>query len=136
MNVFVRLMRSKIVASVIGIFFVAMAYQTVRVVYKMYETDSQINALQSQINESIKKREQLFNLQKLLESDFFAEREARVKFGMKKEGEYAVVLSKTEKSRTYASSPQDSKKGSVSDESVKALKKNPTLWWDFFFMKK
>ena len=135
MSVFQRLVRSRLATILLGVFLLATLYQTVRVAYKMYETQTQITVLQSQIDDSIKKREQLTQLQKLLQSDFFAEREARVKLGMKKSNEQVAVLPiRDEEDKGGSAFSMETKKTAFDKEGVKT--NNSTLWWNYFFSKR
>ncbi|MBI4272331.1 septum formation initiator family protein [Candidatus Uhrbacteria bacterium] len=135
MSVFQQLIRSRLATIVIGIFLLATLYQTIRVAYKSYETQTQIAALQSQIDQSIKKREQLTQLQALLQSDFFAEREARIKLGMKKSNEQvAVIPIQDDGSKGGSEFFENAKKSMLEKEGSKT--NNSTLWWKYFFSRK
>lgn len=137
MSILYRLLRSRIATISLSLFLLGAVYQTIQVVYKTYETETQIHTLQSQMNEGIKKREQLLDLQKIIQSDFFAEREARIKLGMKKENERVVVIpSEAEKYEATISSKDNSSKQENSFGNKNAQTKNSTLWWNYFFTKR
>lgn len=133
MKPFQQFVRSRVAIFAVSIFLIVIVYQTARVVYKTYETETQISALQSKINANVKKREQLLELQKLLQNDFFAEREARVKLGMKKANEHIVVITSQDKNYTRDASPIKNKIKQVGSSNTKTIINNPRSWWDYFF---
>ncbi len=137
MSILHRLLRSRLATIFFSIFLIAAIYQTIRVVYKTYETQTQITGLTFQINEGLKQREQLLSLQKILQSDFFAEREARVKLGMKKVNEYAVVIPRKEENGEQNPLLVNDAKTEIYSLSNKGMIiNNPTSWWNYFFSTK
>lgn len=101
------------------------------VLMKSYETNRDISALKKTISDLEGSHRQLKEFNAFLESDFFAEKEARLKLGLQKEGEIAVVL-------PQPPSPKGGVQNSVgvaqTESSLRVEQKNnPRLWWDYFF---
>jgi len=130
---------------VIGIalcIFIALNF--VKVFSKSYTTRQDIKRLKNEIAELEKSQGRLQEFYTLLSSDFFAEKEARLKFGLQKKGEHAVVIqessSAVEKESASDSSRDTSKPSLLSrvsniDSDGFNVKKqnNPKFWWDYFF---
>lgn len=136
MNVLRRILRSKIATIVLVILITVSVFHSIRILYITYETESQIAKLRSQIEDHKKQQEKLLNLQKFLQSDFFAEREARIKLGMKKPGEFVAVLPPIEKSNANEESFNSSDTKDSADQQIRTSIKNSTHWWNYFFSKK
>lgn len=101
------------------------------VLVKSYETNRDISALKKTINDLEGSHRQLKEFNAFLESDFFAEKEARLKLGLQKKGEIAVIL-------PQSPSPKGQVQNSVGVQQVESQtrleqKNNPRLWWDYFF---
>lgn len=131
---FHRFLSSKISTIVLCVILLFVGYQTALLVYKGYTTESDVRELQSRVTDLTTKRERLIALQGMLQSDFFAEREARLKLGLQKQGERVVVLppAKSDDSSTHT----DSGTGSSNQDVIRGEIKNATLWWNYFFAKR
>src|SRR3990167_4922829 len=123
---------------------VFIALNFAKVFTKSYSTRQDIKKLKSEIGKLEKNQQRLQEFYTLLSSDFFAEKEARLKFGLQKQGERAIVIQKNETSGERNELSQHSKNNAVSSNlsSVQnsngaqnsSLKQdNPRLWWDYFF---
>lgn len=115
--------------------FIALNF--IRVFSKSYSTRQDIKRLKDEISKLEKNQERLKEFYSLLSSDFFTEKEARLKFGLKKKGEHAIVIQENESFVQRSDSQKDSEKNiqpqRISDQQKAHTKNNPRLWWDYFF---
>lgn len=125
---FKKVFQSRITLVVVGILIVLTAVNTGKIFYKNYEADKDIEALKKDVALLEDNHQRLEKINTFFESDFFAEKEARLKFGMKKEGEHVVVIQDTH--RESRAAENDRKE---SEEEVTGKKSNPIQWWDYFF---
>ncbi len=122
--------------------FIALNF--VKVFSKSYSTRQDITRLKGEISELEKNQQRLHEFYVLLSSDFFAEKEARLKFGLQKQGEHAVVIQKNmileEQNESSKKSLDNSKLSDTSfvsnSDTVQSRivkQNNPQIWWDYFF---
>ncbi len=126
-------------------FFVVCAAVLIFIIYNFtkisvtdYKTNQDIDALKKEAASLEGNQKRLTELRAFLSTDFFAEREARLKLGMQRKGESVAVLQtdadKIElKQERDATNPEPLSRDSqaVPDENDK--KNNPMMWWDYFF---
>ncbi|MBI4239856.1 septum formation initiator family protein [Candidatus Uhrbacteria bacterium] len=111
-------------------------YQLGRISLVRYDMNTDIRELEKESESLEQNQQRLLKLQEFLSTDFFAEREARLKLGMQKKGENVALVHPPE---TASVSDEDLKKREVTrSEDGNSLeeerkKKNPELWWDYFF---
>jgi cell division protein FtsB len=98
-----------------------------RSVWRNYEVNRQVMELNMKIEDLTVKQDYLKNLVAYYETKSFAEKEARSKLGMKKEGE--TVLALPRKGALDTSGEQSI------EEPVVDKRSNFTKWWQFFFSK-
>ncbi len=106
-----------------------------KISYRNYETERDISQLQQQLAQLEGDRKRLEELAAFFETDYFAEREARMKLGMQKDGEQATVIQRSvvNETRTEPTNPEQ-KKSTQSDEEISSDKKNNSrAWWNYFF---
>ncbi|MCK5459520.1 septum formation initiator family protein [Candidatus Parcubacteria bacterium] len=88
--------------------------------------DNEIDGLKQEIKDLENSSEEFSKLIEYFDSDIFIEKEAREKFGLKKEGEQVVVVPKEagidNKSQDYLINNKETKKFF------------PKLWWEYFFV--
>ena len=88
--------------------------------------DNEIDGLKQEIKDLENSSEEFSKLIEYFDSDIFIEKEAREKFGLKKEGEQVVVVPKEagidNKSQDYLINNKETKKFL------------PKLWWEYFFV--
>jgi len=96
-----------------------------RSLWKNYEINKELLSLENQI-ESLKLRQEYYeNLIAYYQTKSFAEKEARGKLGLKKEGETVLALPRKGKVE---------KKEEIIGENAKPQEKtNAEKWWKFFF---
>jgi cell division protein FtsB len=121
---------------VLGILVVAgIIFAVSKISYRNYETERDISQLQQQLAQLEGDRKRLEELAAFFETDYFAEREARMKLGMQKDGEQATVIQRpaVNETRTEATN-QEQNKSTQSEEEISSDKKNNSrAWWNYFF---
>lgn len=139
-----QFLRSRIVFFVGIALCIFIALNFVKVFSKSYSTRQDIKRLKDEIGKLEKNQQRLDEFYSLLSSDFFAEKEARLKFGLQRQGEHAIVIQENgasiERSESQKDSSNDSKSQNtllVSDSDVgrkdAGKQNNPKIWWDYFF---
>lgn len=125
------LLSSKALPFIVAPLIVFVLYQLGIVAVKAISTDQDISALQKQVDDLEKSQQHLQEFNAFLNSDFFVEKEARIKLGMQKAGERVVVLPKSERSQ---GAPAESRgEGPFSKKTAHEVQANPQLWWEYFF---
>jgi cell division protein FtsB len=99
-------------------------YQNAR---QRFAVNGEIADLQKQIASLEASNSDLEKMKTYLQSDQYAEKEARLDLGLKKPGEHVAVI---ENSASLASQFAD--RGSADSGAVEK-KSNPVKWWDYFF---
>ncbi|MFA6197771.1 MAG: septum formation initiator family protein [Patescibacteria group bacterium] len=124
-----RLLNSKVLIivelSVVVFFSVAVVKEIIR----RWEINHEIKDLQTQINAAKGKSTELSGLIDYFQSDYYREKEARLKLGLQKEGEQAVTIpgmqnTATAMVATYSDTTTHQETVSI-----------PTKWWNYFFKK-
>lgn len=120
-------------------------FQLIQVVTRSASTGKDIAALQTQVDSLQSEQKRLEQLRSFLQTDFFAEQEARTKFGLQKDGEHAVIISnKDDRSDSGSTAIGGNNRSGAGAETAEspvsqksgagtALKKNYHRWWQFFF---
>ncbi|MEK7122801.1 MAG: septum formation initiator family protein [Patescibacteria group bacterium] len=130
--------RAVLVVSILlcaGLFF-----QLVKIVAKSTSTDREIALLQEESDKLADEYQRLERLSTILESDYFAEREARTKLGYKKPGEQAVIIvasdeqgdtgqDESARSNRFAGTQDTRSHETEGDEPPSPAR----LWWRYFF---
>lgn len=99
--------------------------------FQMFRSQSQIAALKSDLEQLQEHQKELQGLEHFFQSDYFAEREARLRYGMQKKGEKTVILKQSE--------PQQKLNQDVIAENHNNKEKitqpfsNSLSWWLYFF---
>lgn len=92
--------------------------------YIQYVTDREIRGLEAEAAQLEARRLELIDLVKKFEQHDFVEEEARLQFGLRREGETVAVVR-----------PSD-KKAELPDAETEAKVSNLKLWWQYFTGKK
>ncbi len=108
--------------------------QWVLLIPKSSNTYDEIKHARNEVQELESQQKKLQELNTFLQSDFFAEKEARTKLGMQKKDEHVIVLDSNvapkneplERGEKNFSQAADS--GKISNE-----EKNSASWWQYFF---
>lgn len=116
---FRRFYRSPLFLVVGGAVVIMIAVSSGREFYRNYIIEREIHALERQSKELEARRLELLNLAARLASGEFIEEEARVRLGLKKEGETAVVV-------------RGIGEGEGKSEDAARKQSNARLWLDFF----
>lgn len=94
-------------------------------VSKRYAIDEEVRGLETEISELGEKNKDLKKLMTYLESDQFAEEQARLNFNLKKPGEEVVVIQK--------SPDQGAEAENLASSQEKKNRSNPEKWLAYFF---
>lgn len=110
---------------VIGIVLIGLfGYGSVRSYVRNYAIQKEIDALQMKQESLEQDRSQLSALLSEIQSDSFAQAQAREQFGLRLPGEKTIVIQREESALDL--SDNQSEKGALS---------NPERWWRYFFVK-
>ncbi len=131
--------RMMLVASII--IFIVVFFQLIQVVTRGSDTDKEVSGLQKQVDDLTAEQKRLEQMKSFLQTDFFAEREARTKFGMQKSGEHTVIITRTDQnvptgSDSIDSKASESKKAAAPRDQISSTIKDETnnhLWFRYFF---
>lgn len=105
-------------------------YQLIGVFGKTLTTDKRIGRLEQEISELEQSKRTLEQFNDFLNSDFFAEKEAREKLGMQKPGEHVVVIPEFASSRKNEEGAPSAGRGQTEPSDRPA---NPAAWRAYFF---
>lgn len=139
MSLLKRIFSSWIAASLLTLILLLFAYRAISLAQKSYRTDADISKLNSDLAEVTEKRQQLQSMRDLLASDFFAENEARTKFGLRKAGEMVAVVpsSDTAQAKVENENVEDSlQELSQVQQEIRNTQepiKNNIRWREYFF---
>ncbi len=100
---------------------------TVRETYRGWTVDAEIRALEQKAEQLEGRRTQLASMASRLQSDPYAERQARSKLGLQKPGEHVVILEGFNATRTTMQLAT----ADFASEQID-LRSNPRRWWDYF----
>ncbi|HEV8601266.1 MAG TPA: septum formation initiator family protein [Patescibacteria group bacterium] len=115
-------LKTKTASVLLTLLLAAVLTGTVRLFIQKYTVAKEIAKLKQQANEINSKNSQLSGLIKYFNTDDYAERQARDKLNLKKEGEYVVSL------------PKNNGDGQVAGENEQNYS-NPQKWYQYFFSK-
>lgn len=130
-NIFIRIFfNPKVFALGLLALLVAISIPISKNISKRYTIDQEIKDLEKEIEELEAGNRNLKKMIDYLESDQFAEEQARLKLGLKKPGEEVVVIDEEEHNGP-ASNGGEVTGGEENDDFS-----NPVLWWRYFFQNK
>ena len=122
-----NIMRWPTLLAVIGIFLLVIGATTMRESYRSYQVDQEMDRLQQQIHAMEGKRAQLADVIRRLQSPDVLEKEARTRFGLRKQGERVFVLE--------GNGWQDpSRERHDRTEALRDRRSNPEKWLAYFFL--
>lgn len=133
-----RIFSSQFVFFVIGlILLVAVGFPAVKNLTRQYKINLEIKELEKEIGEQESKKLELNKLIDYLDSNEFAEEQARLNLNFKKPGEQVVVIASEGITATSTGEPDPSKSifrltgagKKVGEEETS----NPQKWWQYFF---
>ncbi len=125
---------SKYFFIILSISILIVLTQWILLIPKSSSTYDEIKDARNEVQELESQQKKLQELNTFLQSDFFAEKEARTKLGMQKKDEHVVVLD----SFITSGSESDEKSEKNSIQNLDPLRqnsneKNTTSWWQYFF---
>jgi cell division protein FtsL len=92
-----------------------------------HEVNKEVSDLQQEIKSLESSNQDLKKLQTYLKSDEFAEKEARLNFGLKKEGEQVAIIEEVDSASIMSGASCEN------SDSGKNKNSNPWKWWNYFF---
>ncbi|MFC1613409.1 septum formation initiator family protein [Patescibacteria group bacterium] len=117
--------QTKGIFCIIIIFIMIFLFSFIKESYRSYKINKEIDELKSQVVSLKNENEELTVLINYLEMDNFAEKEARVKFGMSMPGENTVIIEKKDNKTNITKSSHEKE----SDMKISNFKK----WQIYFF---
>lgn len=97
---------------------------------------TRISKLNEELSSVSTQKDTFLQMKNFFESDFFAEREARLKYGMQKAGEYAVIIQegdqKTNQTPTVLSTGSQGD-GNSTPTIIRQMMINIQRWFEYFF---
>ncbi|MDP3964456.1 MAG: septum formation initiator family protein [bacterium] len=126
-----RILRSRVILvfelAVIALFSIALVKEIVR----RWEVRTEITRLENEIASLEDQNTELSGMIAYFQSDYYQEREARLKLGLQKEGESAVIVpGQTQPDQNTENTSIATTTGS-SDQNMP-----PSKWWNYFFAKR
>lgn len=128
-----RFLTSRVMLVVSVVFCAFIFFQLIKVVQKSAETERDVTRLRDERTQLEASKKQLVELRSFLQTDYFAESEARTKFGYKKEGETAVII--TEPASVPDAASFTTRPATPTARYGQLIEERSTmrLWWDYFF---
>jgi len=126
------ILNEKIIAIVGLILLASISLPLAKNMSKRYRINQEIKALEQEINDSGKKNEALQKMISYLESDQFAEEQARLKLGLKKQDEQVAVIGGV-KSGSQDPISQVMGENRLAGPAAVKIDSNLVKWWTYFF---
>ncbi len=111
------------------IFLVLIIFALGKESVRRYEVNKKINNLKKEIVTLESRQAELKNFMSYLESPAFAEKEARLKLGLEKEGESVIIIPEN----NFLQNVDAEKEGQVAGVTQDAKSLNILNWWNYFF---
>lgn len=115
-----------------GALFLTFSVAIVRELINSHQVRLQVQRLQGQVAAEQHRQQQLQDVIDYLGSPTFREQEARLKLGLKKEGEQVLVVPTTNTPLTNETTSTNSSSTST-ETSSSTPASHPTQWWHYFF---
>jgi len=110
-----------------------------REIFRSQDIQKDIDALQVEADELATKNMAIKEFYTAMQTESYIEREARLKLGMKKEGEDVVIVQRAEKGEEVEKGEEGGDEndplGLIINENSTQKLANPTKWWYYFFNK-
>lgn len=120
---------SKIAVFVLSAFLVVLIWKFASISFQMIQSQSHIYALKNDLASLKKQQQELQGMGQFLQSDYFLEREARLKYGMQKKGEKAVIIMKHPQENRDFYEPINNSNVDSNEQPIS----NRNQWWKYFF---
>lgn len=122
---------SKILFMILAVLLVILLWKFAVVSFQLIQNQSNISTLRTSLEDLQHQQDLLNRMEQFFQSDYFAEREARLKYGMQKKGETAVIITQEKRSDSIGGDAQTG----FRNESKNSALPNPRQWWFYFFGK-
>lgn len=119
------------IVMVAGVLFVTFGIAIIREVINSHNVRQQVARLEHQVADEENRQRQLQDLIDYLGSPTFQEQEARLKLGLKKEGEQVIVVPPSNSPVSNSTVTPD---GTTTVTST--TQSRPAQWWNYFFGRK
>ena len=126
-----RLLNSKVLIIVELCVVLFFTVAVVKEISRRWEINQEVKKLHAQIDSAKGKSTELSGLISYFQSDYYQEKEARLKLGLQKEGEQAVTIPGLRDSATTSASVPTYLDTVVRDSTTSI----PSKWWNYFFKK-
>lgn len=132
-------LRIFLVINLVILFFLALSFG--KEFMRNYDIQKEINELQARADDLESRNSEIAKLSTVIQTEFFVEREARLKLGLSKPGEKVVIIEGvqelTDRGAERTGDVIDHINQFTSDDEAVDLKSinNVTLWWYYFFNK-
>lgn len=113
-------------AAVALVFFATGFLRSFLLDYQVRKETADLQKIQTQLEE---RKLKLLDKLSEIESDAYAEKEARLRLGMAKPGEEVVIIKDLPKANPAEEAVKEKRTGAVTVA-------NPILWWHYFFIQK
>lgn len=124
-NFWQRIFYSQLIIFVGVVFIILFSVGISKRVERKHQIDKEINQLQGEVDRLASNGKELNEFLGYLNSNDFLEEEARIKLGLKKDGEQIVIIN---------NKPKEIQTDNYSNATVAPQKKNnPQKWYDYFF---
>lgn len=92
--------------------------------YRKYQINKEITAVQEEINSLEQENQEMRDLIEYLNTNSFKEIQARQQLGLQKEGEQAIAIQ---------SAPEEIQNVAGEEEAIEEEQTNTMKWWSYFF---
>lgn len=123
------------------IIIVVIGFPLVRSANQRYRINKEISDLENEVKTVTNKNNELSHVLDYIDSDQFAEEQARLNFGLKKNNEEVAIIKDANNTSTEATTSLGEGIKTIynipmAPDSAKKLATNPSKWWKYFFNKK
>jgi len=132
-SLFKKILRSRPFLFLVLIFFIWVAISVVKVSYKKYLLHQEVQKLQEQLANIQNQNARLAEYLQYLQSDSFAEKEAKDKLNMKKEGEEVIVVPELKENLASAGANLAPGSSALAEDKTPPAKSFWWKWWSYFF---
>src|SRR3989338_2957906 len=120
---------SKYLFAALSAVLIFLLWKFIVVSIQMINSQSHISSLKTELEGLQQKQNKLHEMEQFFKSDFFAEREARLKYGLQKKDEKAVIIKHEKQSADTAVQHRDAQSEGVQHQTLPVR----AYWLKYFF---
>ena len=124
-----RISSSKYLFAALSAILIFLLWKFIVVSIQMINSQSHISSLKTELEGLQQKQNRLHEMEQFFKSDFFAEREARLKYGLQKKDEKAVIIKHEKQSADTAVQHRDAQSEGVQHQTLPVR----AYWLKYFF---